>query len=308
MISRSVANEKNSCHNAVKMFLIVHNPLSNNKKSKKTTNKWVKFFKRHEVPLTVRSTLKIDDLNAYLDKHPKITDILYLGGDGSINYLINNVDVSKIKQNLYLSKSGSGNDFLRTLKQHKNGLIKIGKAKTNSGNVSFINGCGIGFDALVGHYVNQDTKKNKLSYFMNVFRAVFRYQRSDMTVIVDGKENTFHNTYFIAIQNGKYFGGGMKITPKGDPTKDTFQICIAHSLNSTILLTLFPTIYFGFHTWIKKRIQMLEGKEITVKFPTERYFQADGEVLEGVSEMTVTKSIEREFIAFNKKRFLKSLK
>jgi len=308
MFSRSVANEENTRHNVVKMFLIVHNPLSNNKKSKKTTNKWVKFFKRHDVPITVRSTLKIDDLNAYLDKHPKITDILYLGGDGSINYLINNVDVSKIKQNLYLSKSGSGNDFLRTLKQHKRGNINIGKAATNSGTVSFINGCGVGFDALVGYYVNNDTKKNKLSYFMNVFRAVFHYERSDMTVIVDGKEHLFHKTYFIAIQNGRYFGGGMKITPKGDPTKDTFRICVAHNLNTTILLALFPTIYMGIHTWVKKRIQMLEGKKIIVKFPSSRYFQADGEVLEGVSEMTVTKSIQREFIAFNKRRFLKSIK
>lgn len=287
------------------MFLIIHNPLSNNKKSKKTTNKWIRFFKRHQEPMAVRSTLKIDDLNVYLEKHPKITDILYLGGDGSINYLINNVDVSKIKQNIYLSKSGSGNDFLRTLKQHKEGTIHIGSAITNSGTVSFINGCGIGFDALVGHYVNNDSRKNKLSYFMNVFRAVFHYERSDMTVLVDGKEHLFHNTYFIAIQNGKYFGGGMKIAPKGDPTKDTFQICVAHNLNTALLLALFPTTYFGYHTLIKKRIQMLEGKEIIVKMPSQRFFQADGEVLEGVSEMTVIKSVKKKFIAFNKRRFLK---
>ena len=290
------------------MLLIVHNPLSNNRKSKKTTNKWVRFFKWHKIPFTVRSTLKIDDLNAYLKQHANITDVLYLGGDGSINYLINNVDVSKIKANIYLSKSGSGNDFLRTLKQQKEGIIQIGEASTNAGKAKFINGCGIGFDALVGYYVNNDSRKSKISYFLNVFKAVYKYDRSDLNVNVDGKDYLFHNTYFIAIQNGKYFGGGMKITPKGDPTKDTFQICIAHSLTVGILLSLFPTIYPGFHTLVKKRITMLEGKVITVKVPSPRYFQADGEVMENVQEMTVSKVLARKFIAFNKRRFLKANK
>ena len=58
------------------MFLIVHNPLSNNKKSKKTTNKMVKFFKKNSIPFMIRSTLKIDNLNTFLDQSPKITDIL----------------------------------------------------------------------------------------------------------------------------------------------------------------------------------------------------------------------------------------
>lgn len=288
------------------MLLIVHNPLSNNKKSKKTTNHWVRFFKWHKIPFTVRSTLKIDDLNSYLNQHPNITDILYLGGDGSINYLINNVDVSKIKANIYLAKSGSGNDFLRTLKQHKEADIQIGEAQTNAGNTKFINGCGIGFDALVVYYVNTDSRKSKISYFLNVFKAVFKYNRSDMEVSVDGKQYLFHQTYFIAIQNGKYFGGGMKITPNGDPTKDTFQVCVAHSLNAAILLSLFPTIYVGIHTWIKKKITMLEGKLISVKVPSKRYFQADGEVLENVEEMTITKALTRKFIAFNKRSFLKT--
>ncbi|MDD3122812.1 MAG: diacylglycerol kinase family protein [Candidatus Izemoplasmatales bacterium] len=290
------------------MLLIVHNPLSNNRKSKKTTNKWVRFFKRHKVPFTVRSTLKIDDLNAYLVQHDNITDLLYLGGDGSINYLINNMDISKIKQNIYLSKSGSGNDYLRSLKQVKDGEVILGEASTNVGKTKFINGCGIGFDALVVYYVNNDSRKSKISYFLNVFKAVFKYDRSDLEVVVDEKEYMFHNTYFIAIQNGKYFGGGMKVTPKGDPTKDTFQICIAHSLNAAILLSLFSTIYLGLHPLIKKKITMLEGKVISVKVPSPRYLQADGEVLENVQEMTVTKSISKKIVAFNKRNFLKQFK
>ncbi len=285
------------------MFLIIHNPLSNNRKSKKTTSKMVKFFKRHNIPFILRSTLKIENLNTLLDKNKKIKDILYLGGDGSINYLINNVDLTKIHQNIYLSKSGSGNDFLRSLKKIKTGRITIGEAKTNQVSTKFINGCGIGIDALVCHYVNNDTKRNKLSYFVNVFRSVIKFKRTEIDVTVDGKEYHFKKAYLAAIQNGKYFGGGMRVTPKADLTSDKFQICIAHNLNSFLLQILFISIYMGWHKYIKKRVKLLEGKEITIKAINDNYFQADGEVLENVSELHVKKFESREFHAFSKKEF-----
>jgi diacylglycerol kinase family enzyme len=140
------------------MFLIIHNPLSNNKKSKKNTSKMVKFFKRNSIPFMLRSTLKIDNLNDFLDKSPKITDILYLGGDGSINYLINHVDVSKIKQNLYFSKSGSGNDLFRSLKRVHKANVTIGEVKSSTGDVRFINGAGIGIDSMICHYLRGNCK------------------------------------------------------------------------------------------------------------------------------------------------------
>lgn len=285
------------------MFLIIHNPLSNNRKSKKTTNKMVKFFKGHNIPFIIRSTLKIENLNVFLDKNKKVTDILYLGGDGSINYLINSVDLTKIHQNIYLSKSGSGNDFLRSLKKIKTGNITIGEAKTNTQTTKFINGCGVGIDALVCHYVNNDTKRNKLSYFVNVFKSVIKFKRTELNVTVDGKEYLFKKAYFFAVQNGKYFGGGMRVTPNANLTDDKFQICVAHNLNSFLIQILFVSIYMGWHKYIKKRITLLEGKEINVKAADEKYFQADGEVLENVNEISIKKLETRELHAFRKKDF-----
>lgn len=287
------------------MLLIVHNPLSANRKSKLTTNRWVRFFKRHKIPFVLRSSLKIDDFAKYLEQHPNLEEILYLGGDGSINYLVNHMDVTKIKQKIYFGKSGSGNDYLRTLNEYPVQRSKMALAKTNVGDIRFVNGCGIGFDALVVHYVNHDTNKSKLSYFLNVFRAVYKYQKGAIDVNVDGKDYHFDDAYFIAVQNGKYFGGGMRVTPKGNPANDTFQVCVAHNLVVAKLLSLFPTIYIGKHIGIKKNITMLEGKVIKVKVPSKRYFQADGEVTEDVDTITITKDREQLFIPFSKKNYLR---
>jgi len=282
------------------VFLIIHNPLSNNRKSKKNTSKMVKFFKRHSIPFVLKSTLKIDNLNAFLDKSTKITDILYLGGDGSINYLVNNVDVQSIKQNIYLAKSGSGNDFLRSLSKLKKANVSVGQAETNNGTYKFVNGTGIGLDSLVCHYVDKDEKKNKLSYFINFFRAILNYRRMDFEVIVDGESHKYTKGYFVAVQNGKYAGGGMRFAPDANIDDDNYVVCVAHNLNNFIIQLLFMTVYFGLHKYIKKRIAFLRGKEITIKIEKPHYFQTDGEVIENVKEITIKKSFSKEFYAFKK--------
>ncbi|MDD3126116.1 MAG: diacylglycerol kinase family protein [Candidatus Izemoplasmatales bacterium] len=282
------------------MFLIIHNPLSNNRKSKHTTHRIVRFFQRNNVPFYLRSTLKIENLNDFLKANPTITDILHCGGDGSINYLINSVDLKTIPQNIYLAQSGSGNDFLRTLKQIEKGSISIGNAATDVKTVKFINGCGLGVDASVCYYVNKDTKKNKMSYFINAFRAMSIFKPVNMKVTIDGIVHKYDKAYFCAVQNGKYFGGGMKVTPKADPTSDNYQICVAHGVPKGLLSLLFMTIYSGLHTKIKKYVDIFSGKDIKVAVTDKCYFQADGEVLADVSEMHITKGESREFTAFNR--------
>jgi len=50
------------------MFLIIHNPLSSNRKSKRKTKKIVKYFQKKGIEFILRSTLKITNLKSYLNK------------------------------------------------------------------------------------------------------------------------------------------------------------------------------------------------------------------------------------------------
>jgi len=286
------------------MYLIIHNPLSFNRKSKKTTAKIVKFFQKNNIPFNLRSTFKIDDLAGFLKANPTITDVVYCGGDGTINYMINHVNVTALKPNIHLAQSGSGNDFLRSLKPLKKANITIGEAKTDAGTVKFINGCGLGVDAAVCHYVNADKHKNKLSYFINAFKGMSTFVPMQMTVEVDGVVHHYEKTFFAAIQNGRYFGGGMKIAPDADPSTDTYKVVIGHSLSRALISFLFMTIYSGSHVKLKKYVTILEGKHIKVSVDSPQYFQADGEVMENVSSLTIDKVQSREFAAFDKKSII----
>jgi diacylglycerol kinase family enzyme len=290
------------------MYLIIHNPLSNNKKSKKTTAKIVKHLQKNDIAFNLRSTLKIDNLNDFLDNNPLITDIIYCGGDGSFNYLVNNVDVSKIKQNIHLAQSGSGNDFLRTLKPLKKANVSVGEAITNSKSASFINGCGMGVDGAICHYVNSDTKKNKFSYFVNTFKGISSFKPTSMDITVDGKNYPFEKTFFVAVQNGRYFGGGMKAAPKADVTDDLYQVIIAHTLSKMLISVLFITVYSGIHRIFKKWVTILDGKSIQITSKDPQYFQTDGEVIENVRSVTISKKISREFYAYTPKNIKQHFK
>ena len=42
-------------------------------------------------------------------------EVVFLGGDGTVNYLINEIDGMNVKNNIYLLANGSGNDFLNDI-------------------------------------------------------------------------------------------------------------------------------------------------------------------------------------------------
>lgn len=288
------------------MFLIIHNPLSSNKRSRLKTKRFVRIFKKAHIQFIIRSSLKIKDLKTYLEKHPKISDILLLGGDGSINYFINSVDVTELNQNIYFAKSGSGNDFLRSLKPLKKANVTLGVARVNNErDINFINGCGLGFDGLVCYYVDNDHRKNKISYLINVFRSIIHYKPQVFKVIVDGKEHIYKKAYIASIQNGRYFGGGMKVAPQANIEDDNFTIIIVHGLKKWLLQILLMTIYPGWHKYIKKYVHLFTGKDIYVETEEPTYFQFDGEVTDIIKTIHVTSKSKREFNAFSKKSFKK---
>jgi diacylglycerol kinase family enzyme len=283
------------------MFLIIHNPLSSNKRSRHKTKRIVRLFKKTKTPFIIRSGLKIENLMDYLNHHQNITDILLLGGDGSINYFINSVDVQNIKQNIYLAKSGSGNDFLRSLKPLKKADVTLGVAKVNqTKDIHFINGCGLGFDGLVCYYVDNDHKKNKISYFINVFRSIIHYQPQTFKLTIDGKEYIYKKAHIASIQNGRYFGGGMKAAPKANIEDDAFTVIVVHGLKKWLLQILLLTIYPGWHRYIKKYVHLLTGKDIQIQTEEPTYFQFDGEVESDIQTIQVQAKSKRTFHAFHK--------
>lgn len=267
------------------MKIILYNPYSKKNKSIKIVNKIVK---KEKCPYYDITKLDIKD---FLDEHPD-DEFLIIGGDGTMHHLANDLDGSEINSDIYLYRGGTGNDFSRDFgKKEKHILVNeyiksVPHASFNDSKEGFINGCGIGLDALVCYYT--ETSKTK-SFFRSTIKGFFKYRPIKGTIIVDGVKHEFNKMYLASIMNGKYEGGGMKMSPKSDRLDDFLEVVVIHNISKLGLLFCFPLIYKGWHIIKKKSVTILQGKCIEIISNDNNYMQLDGELQYNIKRVVAKK-------------------
>ncbi|MFW6298186.1 MAG: diacylglycerol/lipid kinase family protein [Bacillota bacterium] len=259
------------------MFIILHNPLSKNRKSKRTTKKVIDHFKEKGVPFRLKSLLKIKDIEHYIKHKPEDIKILLLGGDGTINTFINHTYSLHITQDIYVMGNGSGNDFLRSLKKQKPKLQRVNRMDYGSKHRFFMNGAGMGIDGLIAHKVNQSKNKRKFNYFLNAFKAFWSYSPTYMEVTVDGTLHTYKKAYLVNINSGEYIGGGMHLAPDARLSDKRFDVVVVHGMSKPLLFLIFVSVYFGIHKKLKKYVFMQKAHHVKATMFTMQYAQCDGE-------------------------------
>ena len=272
------------------MYVILHNPLSKNKKSKRTTKKVVESFKANNVPFRLKSLLKIKDIETYIRNAPKEITVVLLGGDGTINTFINNTFNLPFEKTVYVKGNGSGNDFLRYLKKNRTSHQAIMTMRYNDKKRHFINGSGLGMDGEIANRVNQAKKKNRFNYIINALKTFASFKPHYMEVSIDGVLHTFNKGYLVNINSGQYIGGGMRITPQGDVEDDTLDVIVVHSINRVMLFLIFLSVYFGIHPRFSRYVFYKKGKHIKASMFSQQVAQCDGETFERTREIEVKHS------------------
>ena len=230
-------------------------------------------------------------MKQYLNDNKHFDNIILLGGDGTINTLVNNIFDYKLKQSIYIKKNGSGNDFLRSLKtKDEEPQYIMENTLDNKKTHHFINGTGIGIDGLIIDFLNKAKNKGKLGYFISSIKGIFSYVPGPLETIIDGEKHNFKKAYMVVVNNGKFIGGGMQITPKANLNDEMLDVIIVHSLSKFMLLILFSTIYLGQHTKFKKWVFYKKCKSIKATFNTPQICQSDGEKFDDIKSMDIRSS------------------
>ena len=80
-------------------------------------------------------------------------EVVLVGGDGTINYLINHIDTDALKNNVYLYGNGTGNDFLYDIGDKPGHEVLLNKylknlpvTRVNGKDYKFINNMSFGID------------------------------------------------------------------------------------------------------------------------------------------------------------------
>ena len=260
------------------MDLILYNPLSKNSKSNVQTHKLVRQYKTNKIPFRLKSILKIDDIKLYLDKKKEIDKVILLGGDGTVNHFINDIIDYNLTQDIILKPNGSGNDYMRSLVDKDKEPQYIMESVYDTGyKTHFINSTGMGVDGFVGYLVDQNVRKGVFGYFKSTIKALLTYIPEPLTLTIDGEVHKFEKAYLVTMNNGRYFGGGMKVAPQGNINDEYLDVIVAHSANKLQLIFIFLTIYLGKHTKFKKYVFFKKGKHIKAEYTTPQITQADGE-------------------------------
>lgn len=229
--------------------------------------------------------------------------IVSIGGDGTVNEIVNGIMKSKNNPSLGIIPLGWANDFIKSvnipsditqacqiLVQGKIKKIDIGVINSQ---IYFANICGVGFDAEVAQLANQMKSKHPnlriLSAFVYVFATVKKllspFGYHNVKIKFNGQK-IHSKILFIAIGNGKFYGGRFKITPKAILDDGLLEICLVEEMGRFKYLSIIPKVFKGTHASIKG-ISFYRAKEVVIESSEIILAQVSGEVIEGQKKFTI---------------------
>lgn len=227
--------------------------------------------------------------------------IIVVGGDGTMNEVINGVFAQKrihtTKVMLGMISVGTGNDWARMFNipsDYRGAVETIKRQKTfiqDAGLVNyvkngsewkryFINIAGMGFGARVVERTNKMKAKGKsgpLSYFSGIFYSLLRYKSQNASIEIDG--TTYNrNVFSLNVGIGKYNGGGMIQVPHAIADDGLYSITLIMKMGKLNVLANIKKLYNGKITQ-HSRVETYMAKSLQVEGSTRLQIETDGESL-----------------------------
>lgn len=235
--------------------------------------------------------------NAASDGRP----IIIVGGDGTINEVVNGILLAGRRVPLGIVAAGSGNDFAsNALKLPSDPAIAIENAFSGSlvdvdaGKINgkyFVNAFGVGLDADIAVTVEAMKKiplmsGGRLYYTAIVRQLLFGYHRCPrLTFSLDesAHESGVEKRYvLIAVSNGPAYGAGLHINPAADHRDGLFDICTIDYMPLLRALKLLPIAQKGQHAG-QPEVTFHRARKVHIESRVAVNMQMDGETTSATS-------------------------
>ncbi len=280
------------------MYYILYNPLSASKQGEALAKVLAEKLGNEEH--TFVDLCKLGDYSAFWSTVDLQNDTVILaGGDGTLNRFINENEGNALPEKLFYYPAGSGNDFKKDVSPDSDELIPLGNyikdlptVTVNGKTYRFINGIGFGIDGYcceMGDKI-RETSDKPVNYTAIAIKGLLgKFKPANATVTVDGVTKKYPKTWIAPTMKGRYYGGGMMVTPQQDrlDPEGKVSFCMFHGSSALKTLMVFPSIFKGEHVKHEKIVAIGTGHEITVEFDSPRSLQIDGETVLGVTSYTV---------------------
>ena len=189
----------------------------------------------------------------------EFTEAWIVGGDGTLNYFINQYPDLNIPLSIF--RGGSGNDFQKLLYEKISTASQIEKILSGTSHPVdagicngkfFLNSVGIGFDgAIVKELLHRKKNPGKSSYLATVLKNIFSYKGKYYTIEYNDKRIEQY-CLMLNIANGKTEGGGFKIAPKASIDDGKLDLTLVGEISSLKRLFYLSAIEKGKHLNLKE--------------------------------------------------------
>jgi YegS/Rv2252/BmrU family lipid kinase len=234
-------------------------------------------------------------------------EIVAVGGDGTINEAVNGFFDSNgavVPDAVFgFVTSGTGGDFRKTfglasgydaaitrLREAPVRAIDVGRLSclTLTGQPTVRYFANIGSFGLSGVIVNAVNRARIAKLFGGKFAFAFHsmlgmltYRERAVRIRVDGDYDEIASISTVAVANGQFFGGGMRVAPEAEPDDGMFDVVIMGGMPKAQALAEMNKIYTGEHLK-NPSVRALRGRKIVAAPVAETgghavYIEVDGE-------------------------------
>lgn len=211
------------------------------------------------------------------------TDAWIVGGDGTVNYFINQYPQTKL--NLSVFPGGTGNDFHWMLYKNLNleeqveKILTVSPTLVDAGRCNgkfFMNGIGIGFDGtIVKDLLGKKKKPGKTSYLLSVLKHIIRYREFQCEIEIN-KQMIRKDCFMISVANARRYGGGFHVAPVALLDDGLLDISIVGKISPLQRLRYLPVMEKGRHLDLPF-INYSQSEQIYIRTSIDMHAHADGE-------------------------------
>lgn len=249
--------------------LIIVNPAAGGGSGGRDWRRAVSKVRSHLGPFACAFTDSSGDASQIAEREARAGRVFLIafGGDGTVSEVAGGILQSGCDAELGVLPHGTGADFIRSLqvparltdaarslREGRSIRIDVGKVSFAASDGSeksryFVNSASFGLSGEVTQTTNRSSKAfgGLISFASSTVSTAFHYNPPDVFIEVDDEPVRRIPITTVSFNNGRYFGGGMKIAPEASFVDGQLDMIVIRKLSFLKILTQGPRLYAGAH-------------------------------------------------------------
>lgn len=244
---------------AMRKLKLIYNNRSGNRSFKNDIDSCIEILQNAGYDINIFRSSTYNDINNHLEntKKDEYHTIVSVGGDGTLNTIVNYMMKNNMKSKLGIIPAGTANDFARYLKIQKpyssaaeiiarGNTIKVDVGKAS--NDYFINVFGLGLITNLSQQVTPTIKNTlgNLAYYLKGIENLHNFAPMHIRII-NSKETMEEEIYFLLVLNSSGAGSFDELAVDASVNDGLFNILAVKSSGITELAAIVLKFFKGEH-------------------------------------------------------------